>query len=149
MKYSLELRIEVPLQEVIRIFDHTENTFQWQPGLKNLELISGTDRSEGACYRLVYEGRKGELEVEETVLHRNLPNEYVTRQISPGVKNTIRHSFSETSDRQTLWRMENLFLFRGMMRLMAPMMKSAFSGNTLLNMERFKEFAENSYKQSG
>jgi hypothetical protein len=148
MEYSLELHIEVPRQEVIRVFNHTENTFRWQPALKDLELISGTDRSEGACYRMVYEGRKGELEVEETILHQNLPDEYVTLQNSPGVKNTIRHTFSETSDRQTHWRVENHFRFRGMMRLMGPWMKAAFSGNTLLNMERFKAFAENSFRQS-
>jgi len=148
MKYALELKIEVPRQEVIRVFDHTENTFRWQPGLKDLELISGNDREHGASYQLLYKGRKGELRVEETVLLRNLPDEFVTLQTSPGVRNTIRHTFSETADHQTLWRMENHFRFRGMMRLMAPLMKQAFSGNTLLNMERFKSFAENKFRES-
>jgi hypothetical protein len=32
-----------------------------------------------------------------------------------------------------------------MMRIMAPFMKSAFTANTLLHMERFKIFAENSH----
>jgi hypothetical protein len=31
------------------------------------------------------------------------------------------------------------------MAMMAPFMKSAFAANTLLNMERFKDFAEQFY----
>ena len=144
MEYTTELLIELPRKRVIRFFDSTENTRQWQPGIKSLKLIGGTDRKVGARYRIVYEGRKGDLTVEETVLVRNLPDEYSALQRSQGVKNTIHHFFIEKTPRQTLWRMVNHFRFGGMMRIMAPFMKSAFTANTLLHMERFKIFAENS-----
>jgi hypothetical protein len=142
MKYTAELTIDLPRKKVVRLFDNTENTFLWQPGLRSLKLIQGSDRKEGARYLIVYEGRKEDLAVEETVVKRNLPDEFITVHRSRGVKNTIHHLFVENTPQQTMWRMVNQFRFSGMMRLMAPWMKQAFAGNTLLHMERFKRFAE-------
>jgi hypothetical protein len=144
MEYTTDLLIELPRNKVIQFFDNTAYASQWQPGIKSLKLIDGTDREAGARYRIVYEGRKGDLTVEERVLKRNLPDEYTVFQRSRGVKNTIKHIFFETAPQQTMWRTVNHFRFGGMMRLMAPFMKSAFSSNTLLHMERFKIFAEQS-----
>ena len=144
MEYTTELLIELPREKVVRFFDNTENTIHWQPGIKSLRLIEGSDRKVGARYRIVYEGRKSDLKVEETVLKRNLPDEYTTLHRSRGVKNTIQNMFIENTPRQTLWRMVNHFRFGGMMRLMAPFMKSAFASNSLLRMERFKRWIEQS-----
>ena len=51
--------------------------------------------------------------------------------------------FTEEEAGKTIWRTVSVFRFRGLMALMAPFMKSAFTGNTLLNMVHFKSFAEN------
>ncbi len=78
----------------------------------------------------------------EVITRRNFPEEFHCTYKSRGVHNEIYNYFEEDGDK-TLWRTESVFKFRGLMAFMAPFMTAAFQKNTLLNMERFKEFAEN------
>jgi hypothetical protein len=142
MKYTTEITIDLPRSKVIALFDSTENMYKWQEGLKSFEHISGEPGQEGARSKLLYEGRKGDLVMTETIIKRNLPDEFHGIYEARGVYNEMFNYFIETSENQTLWRTVSLFKFRGLMVLMAPFMKSAFTSNTLLNMERFKIFAE-------
>ena len=61
-----------------------------------------------------------------------------------GVYNEVENWFTEKEPGLTLWRTENYFRFSGIMMLMVPFMKRAFIHNTMLNMDRFKIFAESS-----
>ncbi len=143
MKYTTELTIDLPRTKVIELFDSTENMYKWQKGLKSFEPISGEPGQEGARSKLVFDGRKGDLEMTETITRRNLPDEFHGIYEARGVYNEMYNYFAVIDENHTLWRTISIFKFRGLMALMAPFMKSAFTGNTLLNMERFKNFAEN------
>lgn len=142
MHYTTELVIDLPRQRVVELFDRTENLLKWQEGLKSFEPISGQPGQEGAISRLVYSGRKSDLILTETITKRDLPDEFHGVYKARGVTNEIFNYFRELKGGGTLWRMESRFRFRGLMAFMAPFMKQAFKGNTLLNMERFKKFAE-------
>lgn len=142
MKYTTEVRMNLPRSKVIELFDSTENMYKWQPGLKSFEHLSGHPGQEGALSKLIYEGRKGDLTMKETITKRNLPDEFHAVYEARGVYNEMYNYFEETAEGVCTWRTESVFRFRGLMALMAPFMKSAFSKNTLLNMERFKDFAE-------
>ena len=91
---------------------------------------------------MVYEARKGDLEMTEIITRRNFPHEFHCTYKARGVFNEMYNYFEEDGD-NTLWRTVSVFKFTGLMAFMAPFMKSAFTNNTLLNMERFKNFAEN------
>lgn len=149
MEYTTEVAINLPLEKVISLYDNTDNAYRWQPGLKDIRKLSGEDRSQGARYRMVYEGRRSDLVVEETVLTRRLPEEYTTVIRSPGVNNTVQNLFMRSDAGTTRWRTVNHFQFRGVMKWMAPFMKQAFRSNTLLSMERFKMYAENEVRSTG
>lgn len=142
MKYTTEIKIQLPRDQVIELFDNTYNLYQWQPGLKNIEHVSGNPGKEGARSRMVYEGRKGDLVMTETITKRNLPDEFHTSYKARGVVNEVYNYFSEPEPGHTLWKMENMFRFRGALAVMIPFMKKAFIQNTNLSMERFKSFAE-------
>jgi hypothetical protein len=142
MKYTAEITIHLPREKVIELFDSTENLYKWQPGLKSIEHLSGDPGKEGARSRMVYEGRKGDLEMTETITHRNLPDEFHRTYEAKGVYNQVFNYFSEPEPGTTLWKTENIFRFRGTMAVMIPFMKKAFIHNTRLSMERFKAFAE-------
>ncbi|MFO7933938.1 MAG: SRPBCC family protein [Bacteroidales bacterium] len=146
MRYAAELTIDLPRDQVIKLFDSIENLYQWQPGLKSHRVLRGEPGREGCRSKLVYEARKGELVMTETVTKRNFPEEYHAEYRSKGVVNEMYNYFTEPEKDQTRWQTVNLFRFRGLMALMAPFMKTAFYNNTVLNMERFKTFAENSRK---
>lgn len=142
MKYATEITINLPRKEVIALFDSTENMFKWQEGLKSFDHIDGDPGQEGSRHKMVYEGRRGDLEMIETITKRNFPDEFHGTYQAKGVYNEMYNYFSEAQSGTTIWRTVSIFRFKGLMALMAPFMKSAFTGNTLLNMERFKAFAE-------
>ena len=142
MTYTTEIIIHLPRLKVIELFDSTENLYKWQLGLKSFESVSGEPGQEGALSRMVFKARKGNLEMTETITRRNFPDEFHCPYKSRGVYNEMYNYFEEDGD-NTLWRTVSVFKFNGLMGFMAPFMKTAFTNNTLLNMERFRNFAEN------
>jgi len=143
MKYTCEILINLPRAKVIELFDNTENLQKWQPGLLSLTHLEGEPGEEGARSELVYEGRKGDLVMTETILTKRLPDQFHMDYRARGVYNRNENWFTEKEAGVTLWQSVNYFRFRGMMMLMVPFMKQAFIHNTMLNMDRFKLFAEN------
>ena len=146
MKYTTEITINLPITRVIELFDSTENMYKWQEGLKSFEHLSGEPGQEGAKSSMVYEARKGELPMTETIISRNLPDEFHALYEAKGVYNEMYNYFIEEGQDRTIWRTVSVFRFRSLMALLAPFMRSAFTSNTLLSMERFKTFAEQSHK---
>ena len=142
MKYSTQIVIRLPRQKVAELFGHRDNQYQWQPGLKSITLLEGSPGEEGARSELVYDGRKGDLVMTETIIKKQFPERFHLIYRSRGVYNEVKNRFIEEEPGRTVWRNENIFRFRGMMRLMAPFMKQAFIQNTMLTMDRFKIFAE-------
>ena len=117
--------------------------YKWQVGLKSFKAISGEPGKEGAMSEMVFEGRKGDLAMTETITRRNFPDEFHAVYKARGVYNEMYNYFLESDNGKTIWRTTSVFRFRGLMALMAPFMKSAFMNNTLMSLERFKAFAEN------
>jgi len=142
MKYTTEVVIDLQRQKVIELFDSPENLYKWQEGLKKYEAISGEPGQEGSFSKMVYAARKGDLEMTELITRRNFPDEFHSTYRARGVHNEMYNYFEEQGNR-TLWRTVSIFKFKGLMAILAPFMKTAFTHNTLLNMERFKHFAEN------
>lgn len=146
MKYTSEVIIRLSREKVIELFDNTENLYKWQPGLRSFEHLSGEAGKEGCQSTMVYDGRKGDLVMTETITHRKLPEEFHGVYKAKGVYNEMYNYFSEPEAGITLWKTVSVFRFKGLMALMAPFMKKAFMDNTLLSMERFKVFAETADK---
>lgn len=143
MRYTSEILINLPRSRVIELFDSTDNLSRWQPGLKSLTLLEGKSGEVDARSELVYDGRKGDLVMTETIRTKQLPEQYHMSYKSRGVYNEVENWFTEKEPGLTHWRTENYFRFGGVMMLMVPFMKNAFIHNTMLNMDRFKLFVEN------
>lgn len=143
MKYTTEIRINLPRSKVVELFDNPDNLYKWQPGLQSLTHLQGRAGEEGSRSELVYDGRKGSLVITETIIRKKPPEEYHMLYRSRGVFNQVENWFMEDLSGSTLWRSINTFRFMGFTALMAPFMKQAFIQNTMLNMDRFKLFAEN------
>jgi len=142
MTYTTEVTINLPRLKVIELFDNTENLHKWQLGLLSFVAINGEPGQEGSSSKMVYEGRKGDLEMTEVITRRNFPEEFHCTYKARGVYNEMYNYFEEDGDK-TLWRTVSVFKFKGLMALMAPFMTAAFQKNTLLNMEHFRKFTEN------
>ena len=146
MKYSTQITIHLPRKRVIDLFDSMENMYKWQPGLKSHEFVEGTPGEEGSKTRLVYDSRKGELPMLETITKKNLPEEFHGIYEAKGVYNEMYNYFSEDGPDNTVWKTVSVFKFRGVMAIMARFMSSAFKKQTLMSMEQFKQFCEKESK---
>jgi uncharacterized protein YndB with AHSA1/START domain len=141
--YRLETEIDLPRDRVIELFDNPDNLKNWQPGLESFEHIEGEPGQPGAKSRLHYKMGKRELDLIETVVRRNLPDEFTGTYETKGVWNEVANRFEETSDGRTRWILENEFRFSTlMMKVMGKVMPGAFKKQTLQNMQQFKDFAE-------
>ncbi len=142
MKYTREVIIDLPRQEVVALFDNPDNLSQWQPGLKSFETISGEAGQPGAKSKLVFDMNGRVMEMIETVQTHNLPEEISVTYETKGVHNNMVNRFYEAGDGKTRWVTENEFQFSGFMRLIGFFMRGAFPKQTMKNMNDFKKFAE-------
>ena len=142
MKYTTQIIINLPRKRVIELFDSMDNMYKWQPGLKNHEFVEGAPGEAGSKTRLVYDSRKGELAMLETIIKKNLPEEFHATYEARGVYNEMVNYFSEEGPDKTIWKTYSVFKFRGVMAIMARFMSLAFKKQTMVSMEQFKQFCE-------
>lgn len=143
MKYSLEIIVNIPLEEFIRKFDNVENMKHWQRGLISAEHISGTPGEFGAKMKLTYKFGNRKMELIETITKRNLPHEIHGTYTANGVNNIQENYFEETNDGYTKWVSKSEFIpLSFMMKLMTLLMPRTFKKQSLTYMKDFKSFAE-------
>ena len=144
MKYKTEVEINLPREGIIELFDNSENLKKWQPDLKEFKHLEGEAGRTGAKSLLIYEERGKIVEMTETLIKRDLPNVFVAKYETKGVKNINHNHFHIVDEKTTRWIMTNEFKFRGFMSIFALFMRRSFSKQTLRDMNTFKEFAEKS-----
>lgn len=142
MKYTLEIDIAQPLGKTIELFDNPENLPKWQDGLVSFTHRSGTPGEEGAVSDLVYKMGRREISMTETIVKRNLPDEFTGIYEANGVKNWVKNSFESIDENNTKWISEVEFQFKGFMKIMSKLMPKAFKKQSYQYMQDFKAFAE-------
>ncbi|MDT0559444.1 SRPBCC family protein [Ichthyenterobacterium sp. W332] len=144
MKYTIEVTIALPRDEVINKLDSVENLKHWQQGLVGVEHVSGTPGEFGARMKMQYKFGKRHMTLEETITKSNFPDEFHATYNTKGMHNIQKNFFTETSQGHTTWKSENEFLPTNfMMRVMTFLMPRAFKKQSTKYMNDFKNFAEN------
>ena len=142
MKYTTEIVVDVPREEFIKKMDDPENMKHWQQGLIGYKQLSTNPGQEGARMSLSYKMGKREMNLVETIIKRNLPDELYMTYDTKGVHNIQKNYFKEEGDK-TRWVSETEFQFSGFgMKLMAFFMPGAFKKQSLKYMQDYKAFAE-------
>ena len=143
MKYTTEIVVDVPRAEFIKKMDAPDNMKHWQKGLIGYEQLSTNVGQEGSRMSLSYEMGKRKMDMVETIIKRNLPEEMHMTYDNKGVHNIQKNYFKEENG-ATRWISESEFQFSGFgMKLMGLLMPGAFKKQSLKYMEDFKAFAEN------
>jgi hypothetical protein len=75
-EYTVAIDIDLPRDEVIKLFDNPDNLVKWQNGLQSFERLSGEPGQPGAKSKLTFLHGKHTIELIETVSERNLPDEF-------------------------------------------------------------------------
>lgn len=142
MKYTNEIVVDLSRDEFIQKMDDPENMKHWQRGLLGYEPLSQNPGQEGSRMCLSYKMGKREMEMVETIIKRNLPEEMHTTYDIKGVHNIQKNYFREENGK-TRWISESEFQFSGLgMKLMGFLMPGTFKKQSLKYMEDFKTFAE-------
>ncbi|WP_424962203.1 SRPBCC family protein [Ekhidna sp.] len=142
MKYTCEVVIDKPRDEVIKVFDNPDNMKYWQKGFESFEHVSGEPGKSGAESIIKYDFGNRKMELIETITFRQLPDEFHGNYTTKGVVNIQKNYFKE-EDGKTRWISEAEFKFSGFMKIMAFFMgKKPFMKQTQAFMEDFKAFAE-------
>ena len=143
MKYTTEIEIDLPRDKVIELFDSVENLKHWQDGLVTFEPISGTPGEVGSKAKLKYKMGSRDIEMIETITHKDLPREFHGTYEAKGVFNKIENTFEEVGPNKTRWISENEFICTGFMKIFAWLMPGVFKKQSYKYMVDFKNFAEN------
>ena len=108
MKYTIEIIIDLPREEVIKKMDNPDNMKHWQRGLLDYEQISGTPGKEGAKMKLDYKMGKREMSMVETIIKNQFPSEFHATYDTKGVHNMQRNYFEEVGENKTKWISSNI-----------------------------------------
>ena len=142
MKYESEIIIDLPRPKVLELFDNVDNAFIWMESLKEFNPISGEPGLEGSKSMMKFEIGKRKMEMVETIVKRNFPNEWHATCEMKGVYNLVENFFEQMGEDRTRWRSISEFNFKGFMALIAPFMKSTFKKQSMKYLKDFKAFAE-------
>lgn len=143
MKYTIETIIDLPRAEVIKKLDNMENIKHWQRGLVSAEHLSGTPGEVGAKMKLSYQFGKRQMELIETILKQDFPEEFHASYDASGMHNIQKNYFTETPEGKTKWVSKSEFVPTNfMMRMMTLLMPKMFRKQSQKYLDDFKNFAE-------
>ena len=143
MKYSVEVEIRKPLDEVVALFADRDNYSEWMEGLLSVEQKKGAPGAQGAESIFRFKMGKGEMEMTERVLENRLPELYSVEYTTDGVRNVVESRFSDAGDGTTRYSTLNEFRFQGlMMRLIGALMPGSFRRQSQKYLKEFKRFVE-------
>lgn len=147
MKFHIEIVVDISFAKLLELFENPDNLKRWQPNVISFTPLSGEIGQVGATAEIRYDMVVKKIVMKETILKRNIPDEFVLRYDSDGVSNTVTNNFKEIAPNKTRWIMQNNFKFGGIMKFAALALKGVFKKQTELTMERFKKFAEQIAKE--
>ena len=144
MKYKCTIQIDLPIDKVAALWNDEAYFKEWQDGFERIEHISGTPNTTGAKSKIIFNG-KHKMELLETIISTNLPNEKVGRYEHIHMTNTQTSSFIAIDEHTTQYTSEVEYTkFNGfMIKLMAKLFPGKFKQQSQKWMNQFKDFAEN------
>lgn len=150
MKYSEEVLIAAPRDEVIARYDNYDNLPKWQESYVSHEHLEGEPGATGSRTRVRHQMGKSEEDLIETIEARAFPDRQVTVYECGPVWNRNVSTFDAIDGMQTRWTMEVEFRASGlMMKVMMFLMPGAFKKQTRKAMTQFKAYVENDYAGQG
>lgn len=140
MHFHCQIDIKAPLGNVVDIFLNPDNLVHVQEGFVSKTLISGAEGKEGAVSKMVYK----KLELKETILKNNLPDEFLGLYEHKHTTNTMRVSFEALEDNLTRYHSEIEYtkLNGFLINILAKLFPAMFKKQVEKWMLKFKTFAE-------
>ena len=74
MKYICTVDINLPIDDVVKLWEDEASFIEWQDGFKSIDLISGRRNEMSAKSKIVLEDKR-RIELIETIIKYDLPRE--------------------------------------------------------------------------
>jgi carbon monoxide dehydrogenase subunit G len=142
MKYTCDIIINKPIDEVLAVFQDAESLKHWQPGLVSVELLSGTAGQVGAKSKLKFLMGKKTIEMIETILVNDLPKDFTLQFETSGMVNSVKSTFENNGENQTKLSTYNEFQMNGFYKLLGWLMPGAFKKQSIIYLNHLKEYVE-------
>ncbi len=141
MKFNCSVDINQHTDKVVDIFSNPKHLKYIQEGFISKELISGIAGEKGAKSKMTYE----KLELIETVITNNLPEEFYALYEHKHMTNTMKVSFIVLNDSKTRYNSEIHYTkFNGVfIKVITKLFPKMFKKQVLKWMNLFKNYAEN------
>jgi uncharacterized membrane protein len=144
MKFTCAVDIDKSIDKVIELFKDENNLKEWQDGFQSLEHLSGTKGEEGAKSKITYSSKGRKIELTETIMVNNLPEEFKGLYEAKEMVNYMTNKFSSLGENSTRYESDIEYVsFHGFMpKLMAFLFPGMFKKQVQKWMQQFKVFAE-------
>ena len=144
MKYTTEVIVNLPREELIKKLDKPENMKHWQRGLLGYkQLTPETPGQVGAKMELEYKRGKKSMMLTETIVKNDFPAEFHATYDAGGVHNIQQNYFEVLDANTTKWRSESEFQFSNfMMKAIGFLMPGVFKKQSQKYLNDFKAYAE-------
>ena len=144
MKFSLEVEINKPVDELIKLWTNENNYKIWQYGFQSIEHIEGEAGTIGAKSKIIIQQERKKIELTETIITNNLPFEKKALYEHNHMSNIQVTRFHSISEYKTQYISEYEYIkFNGIIpKLMAIFFSGMFRKQALQWMYNFKKFAE-------
>lgn len=144
MKYTCEVEIDLPINKVASLWENENHFDKWQDGFQAITLLEGKLNSTGAKSKIVYQQGKRKIELIETIISNNLPNEKKALYEHIHMINTQTTKFKKISDEKTRFISQVEYTkFNGFMpKLLATLFPGMFKKQSQKWMVQFKGFVE-------
>ncbi len=143
MKYSVDIIINRPREEVIAKYDNPDNLKHWMAGLQEMELLEGEQGQVGAKSRMRFANGKRTIEMKETILDKQLPNSMTFKFEADGVENTVINRFEMVDENSTRVVNDQEFIMKGfVMKIFAALMPGMFKKQSTTYLKALKAFVE-------
>lgn len=112
MKYTTNIIIDKPVNELVDLYNNEENIYKWMKGLTKIERLEGIPGEEGSTSMIYFETGKRKMQMKETIITKNFPEELAVTYEAKGVWNKVITRF-EDADGKTNFINEQEFQFKG------------------------------------
>ena len=142
MRFRIDIDIAQPRERVWAAFTDASLLHEWQVTLKSFAPVSGEPGQPGSVARFVYREGGKDVEMRETIVAREEGRLFAQRLEADMMSSVMRNVFSSLRPETTRWTLECDIAFRGIWRVLGPLLRPLLMRKTRDDMLRFRQLAE-------
>lgn len=144
MRFTCKVEINAPREKVVEAFLDNEKQKQWQDGFIGKEQISGEPFQKNAVAMMKYKRGNGVMELKETILLNELPDEFSGLYEHKHMINTMTSRFTSIDGEKTLFEAKIHYMqtFGLMPKLMMKLFPGMMKKQTQKWLDQFKAAVE-------